>query len=65
MIWKMLRHPNVLSLMGVTMMENRFVMVSEWMENGNIIQYLEKLDADRVQLVFPLFPGTLLSAYTR
>ena len=65
MIWKMLRHPNVLSLIGVTMAENRFVMVSEWMNNGNIIQYLEKVDADRVQLVFlPLF-GSLLSAYTR
>ena len=55
MIWDMLRHPNVLPLIGVTMSEIRFVMVSEWMENGNVIQYLKNVDADRVQLVFLSF----------
>ena len=56
--WKTLRHPNVLPLLGVTMSEDplRFVMVSEWMENGNIIQYLKKrVDADRLELVCLLF----------
>ena len=52
-IWKTLHHPNVLPLLGVTMSENphRFVMVSEWMENGNINRFLQRVDADRLKLV--------------
>ena len=54
MTWKTLRHPNVLPLIGVIMTENphRFVMVSHWMKNGNIIEFLEREnDADRLKLV--------------
>ena len=55
--WKALRHPNVLSLTGVTMADNRFVMASEWMKNGNIIDFLkDKLDADRLELVRLILP---------
>jgi hypothetical protein len=39
--WKALRHPNLLPLLGVTMTENRFVMVSEWMVNDNINEYVD------------------------
>lgn len=35
-MWKTLRHPNVLPLLGVVMTENRLIMVSEWMVKGNI-----------------------------
>ena len=57
MTWKTLRHPNVLPLLGVTMSEGpvRFVMVSEWMKNGNINQFLECVDADQLKLVCLLF----------
>jgi hypothetical protein len=50
--WKTLRHPNVLPLMGVTMTETQFVMVSEWMVRGDINQFV-KMDtnADRLELV--------------
>ena len=50
--WKALRHPNVLPLLGVTMTETRFVMMSEWMTKGNINEFL-KTDstADRLGLV--------------
>lgn len=52
MTWRSLDHPNVLPLLGVTMDETRFVMVSEWMENGNINEFLEKNpDVDRLNLV--------------
>ena len=50
--WKTLRHPNVLPLVGVTMTKNKFVMVSEWMENGNINMFVKKYpDANRLRLV--------------
>ena len=39
--WKHLRHPNILPLLGVTLTEHRFAMVSEWMENGNINKFIE------------------------
>ena len=40
--WKHLRHPNILPLLGMTVSERRFAMVSEWMENGNIMEFVEK-----------------------
>jgi len=54
-MWKYLRHPNVLPLMGVTMSENRFAMASDWMTNGNIREFVKAHpDADRLRLVgFP------------
>ena len=51
MIWKTLRHPNVLPLLDVEMTGARFAMVSEWMENGNISKFLKHVDADRLKLV--------------
>ncbi|KAF9642386.1 kinase-like protein [Thelephora ganbajun] len=38
--WKHLRHPNILPLLGVTVSEYQFMMVSEWMENGNINEFI-------------------------
>ena len=50
--WNALRHPNVLPLLGVTVSENRFVMVSEWMVKGNVREFLgSDVDADRLGLV--------------
>jgi len=51
-VWGTLRHPNVLPLLGVTVSENRFVMVSEWMENGNINEFVKAhTDVNRLGLV--------------
>lgn len=63
MTWKTLRHPNVLPLLGVTIVDKRFAMVSEWMEHGNIIEFLESVNADRLKLVRLLF-GDLLPSLT-
>ena len=41
MTWKTLRHPNVLPLLGVAMGNNKFAMVSEWMVNGNVNEYIK------------------------
>jgi len=52
MVWNTLRHPNVLPLLGVTMTKNRFVMVSEWMWNGNINEFVKaNSDVNRLKLV--------------
>jgi len=51
-MWGTLRHPNVLPLLGVTMNDNQFVMVSEWMTNGNINEFIKAhRDVDRFGLV--------------
>ena len=51
-MWKSPRHPNVLPLMGVTMTETHFAMVSEWMVNGNIKEFMKAHpDEDRLGLV--------------
>jgi len=54
-MWRSLRHPNVLALMGVTMSETRFAMVSEWMVHGNINDFVKAHpEVDRLGLVgFP------------
>jgi serine/threonine protein kinase len=50
--WKTLRHPNVLSLLGITMSNDQFAMVSEWMINGNINEFVKaRKDANKFELV--------------
>lgn len=51
-LWKFLRHPNVLPLIGVMVSECQFAMVSDWMENGNANEYVKaNPDVDRLELV--------------
>ena len=51
-MWKALRHPNVLPLLDVTMTEDRFTMVSEWMGNGSISEFVKTHpNANRLELV--------------
>jgi len=50
--WKALRHPNVLSLLGVTMSDNQFAMASAWMANGDINEFVKAhRNANRFELV--------------
>ena len=50
--WGHLQHPNILPLLGVTSAEGRLAMVSEWMENGNINDFIQKNPkANRTKLV--------------
>ena len=42
MAWKHLQHPNILPLLGVTLNEYRFALVSEWMENGNVVEFIRR-----------------------
>jgi hypothetical protein len=51
-MWKSLRHPNVLPLIGVTMSKDQFAMISGWMANGNINDFTKAHpDANRLELV--------------
>ena len=62
-MWTTLHHPNVLPLLGVTMGNNQFAMVSEWMVNGNINEYVKAhWDVNRFELVRLTLPLALLLA---
>ncbi|CUA68585.1 putative WD repeat-containing protein alr3466 [Nostoc sp, PCC 7120] [Rhizoctonia solani] len=52
-LWSGMDHPNIHRLQGVIMLRNQYLgMVSEWMDNGNLHEYLLKSpSADRYQLV--------------
>jgi len=64
MTWKTLQHPNVLPLLGVMMSENQFAMVSDWMMNGNINDFVKThSDVNRLELV-GLPSGTSLPSLT-
>ena len=58
-MWSALRHPNVLPLLGATMTGVQFAMVSEWMANGNVSEFVKAHPgADRSGLVcFPSKPS--------
>ncbi|KAJ7592096.1 kinase-like domain-containing protein [Mycena floridula] len=51
LVWKQLDHPNLLPFLGVTveLVDRSFSLVSPWMSNGTVMQYLEKnLGLDRL-----------------
>lgn len=53
-MWRHLRHPNVLPLFAATFDKEavRFALVSKWMDNGNINEFIKKHDnVNRAQLV--------------
>ena len=55
-IWRHLRHPNVLPLLGATLeiqdSKFRYALVSEWMDNGDINGFIKRHgDVNRAQLV--------------
>ena len=60
MIWKRLKHPNIVPLLGVTLLEaddegdiiTPLQLISDWMPDGNLQNYIKKNpDMDRVGVV--------------
>ncbi|KAF8592865.1 kinase-like protein [Ceratobasidium sp. AG-I] len=41
-MWSKARHPNVHELIGIIMFQERLGMVSLWMENGNLHEFIRK-----------------------
>jgi len=52
-LWMNTRHPNVLELLGVNIdpRNEALSMISELMENGNIMDYLHTNEVNRIRLV--------------
>lgn len=60
--WKRLSHPNILPLLGVsvTASPRSFRIVSDWMQNGNVMEYIRSNpEVDRLQLVSSLVDPVL------
>lgn len=56
--WSKLRHPNIHELLGLTLFHNRIGVVSAWANNGNVMNYLERVpDADRLHLCVQISTG--------
>ena len=56
MIWRRLKDPNVLPLMGVSPEPSKLRIVSEWMINGNIADFTMKdPEHNRLRLVRSTF----------
>ena len=54
MTWSALSHPNVLPLLGITTDKTQFAMISEWMVNRNINEFVgEHWEVNSFTLVRP------------
>ncbi|KAJ6581711.1 kinase-like domain-containing protein [Mycena capillaripes] len=42
LIWRQLSHPNLLPFFGLYYTEGRLCLISPWMDNGNIMEFLRK-----------------------
>ncbi|KDN36900.1 hypothetical protein RSAG8_10519, partial [Rhizoctonia solani AG-8 WAC10335] len=50
-VWSKLKHPNVLSLLGICVLGGEIGMVSEWMPNGNVTEYaVNHPEVDKLKL---------------
>ena len=67
-MWKHLAHPNIVSLLGVTITP-KFQLISDWMSGGDLPGHIKKNpDSDRLKLVGILtvfVPYLLLSPVIR
>ena len=64
--WKHMSHPNILPLLGVSVSTDsrRFWIITEWMPNGNVMQYVRSNpEANRLRLVW-LFSTPLNFPYS-
>ncbi|KAJ6495962.1 hypothetical protein DFH09DRAFT_945965, partial [Mycena vulgaris] len=52
LIWRQLSHPNLLPFFGLYYIDTRLCLVSPWMENGHLVEFLRRApEVDRLSLV--------------
>ncbi|ESK91868.1 TKL/TKL-ccinproteinkinase [Moniliophthora roreri MCA 2997] len=61
-VWRQLKHPNVLPCLGLYYLDDtqeRLCLVSPWMENGNLMEFLRahSENVDRFQLMYDIASG--------
>jgi len=57
-MWRHLRHPNILPLLGANLEGHQLALFSEWMDHGNINEFVEgHKGINRVQLVSDEIPS--------
>lgn len=68
-LWKNVNHPNIHGLIGVCCWDStpdaRLIMVSAWMPNGNIIEYVERNESRRMELVRQVLAATYRNSLYR
>ncbi|KAJ7267300.1 kinase-like domain-containing protein, partial [Mycena rebaudengoi] len=60
LIWRQLSHPNLLPFFGLYYWDRRLCLVSPWMENGNVLEFLRKTpasEAERISLMLDISFG--------
>ncbi|KAJ7126699.1 kinase-like domain-containing protein [Mycena epipterygia] len=59
LIWRQLSHPNLLPFYGLYYVENRLCLVSPWMENGHILEFIKNSpsDVNRLSLILDVALG--------
>ncbi|KAF7316147.1 Protein kinase domain-containing protein [Mycena indigotica] len=59
LIWRQLSHPNLLPFFGLYYLDSRLCLVSPWMADGHVLEYLKTAppDTDRVSLMLDVALG--------
>ncbi|KAJ6585269.1 kinase-like domain-containing protein [Mycena capillaripes] len=59
LIWRQLSHPNLLPFLGLYMLDSRLCLISPWMDNGDLKEFLRNsaTDIDRVSLIVDVAMG--------
>ncbi|KAJ7489056.1 kinase-like domain-containing protein [Mycena latifolia] len=59
LIWCQLSHPNLLPFFGLYYLDNRLCLVSPWMDNGDVVEFLRNAprETDRASLILDIAMG--------
>ncbi|KAJ6516320.1 kinase-like domain-containing protein, partial [Mycena sanguinolenta] len=59
LIWRQLSHPNLLPFFGMYMLDDRLSLISPWMDNGDLKDFLKNAppDIDRLSLMLDVARG--------
>ncbi|KAJ7100146.1 kinase-like domain-containing protein [Mycena belliarum] len=59
LIWRQLSHPNLLPFFGLYYLDSRLCLVSPWMSNGHVLEFLQNAppDTDRLSLILDIAMG--------